>query len=259
MFHFRCALCGASPKRVLLREYLKRWNCPNSIRLFYLLCGFGGALKEIRDSDARRNSRQFRNALDQLQQSISHLNFDRPLEFRSSLRRINSRTLFFEGACPMCETLSGERKVDNYFSDWTHACGVQTANLLYETGLILWAVLISLPAWTDGVFLQHLNNLRNQIRSTGKAMSLLECPQCGRLTTCLYGYPDPERNGFCRWCLDMGGGLGLGFSLELDAAGAPNIKKIKTDHTAPAKNAWDVLPPEVGRRLRQDIAKEDSS
>jgi hypothetical protein len=255
MFHFRCALCGASPERVLLRDYLKGWNTSSSTRLYHLLCSFGGAMKEIRDRDTRRNSKKFLNALDQLHQSILQLPFDRPLESRSLLRLINSRALFFERECPMCKTAAGERKVDNYFSDWTHACGVQTANLLYETGLILWAVLVSLPVWANGVFLQKLNKLRDQIRSTGKAMSLLECPQCGRLTTCLYGYPEPERNGFCRWCLDMGGGLGLSFSLELDAEGKPNIKKIKTDYTAPAKNAWDVLPPEVGRRLGQHIAE----
>jgi hypothetical protein len=75
----------------------------------------------------------------------------------------------------------------NYFTDWPHACKVQTGNLLYETGLILWAVLLDLPGWAAGDFLQRLNTARSEMRRAGKDMSLLECPQCGRLTSSLYG------------------------------------------------------------------------
>jgi hypothetical protein len=75
----------------------------------------------------------------------------------------------------------------NYFTDWPHDCKVQTGNLLYETGLILWAVLLGLPEWAAGDFLQRLNTARSEMRRAGKNMSLLECPQCGRLTSSLYG------------------------------------------------------------------------
>ena len=51
------------------------------------------------------------------------------------------------------------------------------------------------------------------------------------------------------WCLDMGGGLGLGFNLTFDSDGRPVISMMKTDPKAPAKNSWDILPPEIGRGI----------
>jgi hypothetical protein len=46
----------------------------------------------------------------------------------------------------------------------------------------------------------------------------------------------------------MGGGFGLSFRINPDPDG-PLIKKMQPDYTAPAKNVWDILPPEITKRL----------
>lgn len=228
---------------------MREWSAAPEARVRALLCIFSGALSEIVSDQSRRVTKKFARAVERVQQAISGLPLANRVLPDSSLRAASAKTLHFAVNCPVCYTPAGERQPDNYFTDWPHACGVQTANLLYETGLVFWAILLGLPHWASGSFLQQLNILRSEVRRAGKDMSLLECPQCGRLTTCLYGYPEPEKNGFCRWCLDMGGGLGLGFSVDFDAEGKPRIEMTKTDHTAPGRNAWDILPPEIARRI----------
>jgi len=37
MFHFRCPVCGATPERVLLRDYLRAWSIAPPYRLHSLL------------------------------------------------------------------------------------------------------------------------------------------------------------------------------------------------------------------------------
>ncbi len=248
MFHFRCPACAASPKPILLRDYLASWSEASPERLYSLLCLFAGALDEVVHGESRWITKKFNKAVGRVHEALAELPFNRPLRRRSHLLPC-SDSLRFDTECPFCLTPSGPREPDNYFTDWSHACKVQTGNLLYETGLILWAILLALPAWSHGGFLQQLNKVRGEIRCAGKAMSFLECPQCGRLTSCLYGDPTPEENGFCRWCLDMGGGIGLAFRLDFDADGRPNISMMKTDHAAPARNSWDILPPEIVAKI----------
>ena len=246
MFHFRCPLCGASPKQVLLRDYLEQWGQEKPERFYLMFSGFAGAITEVQKGHSRWLTKKFSKAVDRLQKEWSQLSFDPPLSLDSFLRTTESG-LHFEMQCPVCETAAGSRQRGNYFVDWPSACKVQTGNLLYETGLILWGVLIGLPAWAPGSFLRQLNVVRNEMRDAGREMSFLECPQCGRFTSCLYGGLEARKTGFCRWCLDMGGGMGIGFSFSIDENGKPAIEMMKVDHTAPAKNAWDILPPEVGQ------------
>jgi hypothetical protein len=249
MFHFRCPVCAASPGRRLLRDYLQEWgNCPPD-RLYSLLCNLLGALDEVENGGSRWLTKKFGKAAQRLRQAIDALAFDPPLKPDSLLIQPSSGVLHFNGKCPMCGSDKGARKPDNYFTTWSQACKVQTGNLLYESGLILWGVLLGLPSWAPGSFLRQLNLVRSELRRTGKEMSLLECPQCGRLTTGLYGTSAGENRGFCRWCLDMGGGLGLTFRVSLDSDGQPSVSMETTDHGAPAKNAWDVLPPDILKRV----------
>ena len=73
------------------------------------------------------------------------------------------------------------------------------------------------------------------------------CRQLGIVGVTLHSYR------FCRWCLDMGGGLGLGFSLAFDSDGRPVISMTKTGPKAPTKNSWDILPPEVSQRINGEV------
>jgi hypothetical protein len=250
MFHFRCPICAASPGRVLLRDYLRGWSETSPERLYSLLGIFGGSLGEVRTGESRWLTKKFAVAAGRVQDTLEKLQFEPALTLDSSLHRTGTGSLRFDAPCPVCKTPQGARQQEKYFTDWRHACKVQTGNLLYETGLILWAVLLGLPTWAPGSFLERLNDLRADIRRAGKDMSLFECPQCGRLTTCLYGHPNPQQTGFCRWCLDMGGGLGLGFTLDFDPDGRPVINMMKTDHSAPGRNSWDILPPEITQMMR---------
>jgi hypothetical protein len=247
MFHFRCPICGSTPKQVLLRDYLREWSTAPPHRVYSLLCAFSGALSEVSGGQSRWLTKKFSKAAERVQTALKELPFDPPLLPESSLK-VDSPDLRFETMCPVCSTYPGPRTRGNYFTDWPHACKVQTANLLYETGLIIWGVLLGLPHWAGGTFLQQLNAVRGEIRRAGQDMSFLECPQCGRLTSCLYG-ADAKVSGFCRWCLDMGGGMGFGFSVSFEPDGQPVIAMAKTDPAAPAKNAWDILPPEISHRL----------
>jgi hypothetical protein len=215
---------------------------------------FGGALPQVRGGQSRWRTKKFGVACSKVQALAEKLCASLKVEVHSPLAIFEAQSLHFEATCPVCHSGVGPRKPDRYFTDWPHACKVQTGNLLYETGLILWGVLVGLPDWASAPFLQQLNDLRIEIRQLGKSMDLFECPKCGRLTTCLYGNPEPERNGFCRWCLDMGGGVGFGFSLEFDPEGKPVFEMVQWDPAAPAKNAWDILPPEISQRLGDKLA-----
>jgi len=226
---------------------LEQWGQVKPERFYLMFCGFAGAVSEVQKGHSRWLTKKFSKAVDRLQEEWRQLSFDPPLSPDSFLRTIGETNLDFSIQCPVCETVAGPRERDNYFVDWSHACKVQTGNLLYEIGLILWATLASLPPWAPGSFLEQLNSVRLAMRNAGRDMAFLECPQCGRFTSCLYGGLEAKKTGFCRWCLDMGGSLGLSFSLGMDESGKVSVEMIKVDHTAPAKNAWDILPPEVGR------------
>ena len=144
VFHFRYPVCGTPPERGLLREYLREWSATPPVRLYSLLCAFSGALTEVAGGQSRWLSKKFGNAAERVQPALKELPFDPPLRPEVSLRADPS-ALRFESRCPVCRTYPGPRTRGNNFTDWPHACKVQTANLLYETGLILWAVLLGLP------------------------------------------------------------------------------------------------------------------
>ena len=251
MFHFRCPVCGSSPERVLLREYLTGWRDAPPERLYRLLCAFSGALSEIRHGTAFWHTEDFRGAIHSLEQEVEDLHFDPPITPDSSLRGVapdgRGGPLTFDTQCPVCESPPGTRNPHKHFTNWSHAWKDQIGNLLYETGLIFWAILASLPNWAPGALLQKLNNLRAHLRATGKAIELRECPQCGRLTMGVYG-SGPQESLFCRWCLDMSGGLGISLSFGRNPSGEYALTMEQTDHTEAAKNSYDILPPEIKRR-----------
>ena len=251
MFHFRCPVCGASPKRVLLREYLREWSEAPPERLYRLLCAFSGALSEVRQGCAFWHTEDFCEAINRVELAVKELHFDPSITPDSSLRGVapdgRGGPLHFDACCPVCESPPGARKPHKHFTDWPHAWKDQIGNLLYESGLIFWAILVSLPSWAHGALLQKLNKIRSCLRTTGKAIELRECPQCGRLTTGFYG-SGPEESRFCRWCLDMNGGLGICISVGPTPKGGYALTMEQTDHTEAAKNSYDILPPEIRRR-----------
>jgi len=207
-----------------------------------MLSLLAGSVTNLRSGQHRWATKKIDQACERVLSSLSQIPDIPPIVAVSPLRGVDSCSFVSVCECPLCLSSAGIRSVGKYFHTWTNACAVQAANLLYEIGLILWAVMCRLPDWASGRTLDALNSLRNALRQAGHDSGMFECPQCGRFTTCLYGHPTPVRAGFCKWCLDMGGGLSVSLSLDFDADGKLSVRCIKTDYTAPARNAWDILP-----------------
>ncbi len=254
MFHFRCPLCGADPERVLLRDYLATWANAPAYRVSSMIALLAGAVTEIRGGQHPWPIKEFPKACDRILDAIAQIPNLQPIANLSPLRRIDDRVFEAVCHCPFCLHPSGTRSINRYFTDWQHAGSVQIAILLYEVGLVLWAVLCRLPDWASGRTLDAINSLRKSLRQAGHDLGLLECPQCGRFTSCLYGQPTPERNRFCRWCLDMGGGIGVSLSFGFDANGKITVQCRPTDYSAPARNAWDILPPEIAKNADATVS-----
>lgn len=251
VFHFRCPYCGAAPEPIGLRDYLNDWAASPSTRVRKLLCCLDGALNEHVNAPKSYSTKKFRLACEKISSRISVLHGFEPLvPFSLIHAATEADRIEATASCPFCYSAAGLRPKDNYFTTWDRACRVQMGNLLYETGLVLWGLLAHLPNWAAGQTLKELNELRLTLRRAGKQGSFLECPQCGRLGNHLYGGLEAETTGFCRWCLDMGGGLPLSFSVSVDADGKLDLKMRQCDYSAPAKNAWDILPPEISKRDR---------
>ncbi|MCF7817448.1 MAG: hypothetical protein K9M54_06170 [Kiritimatiellales bacterium] len=225
---------------------MAEWAHSPKERLATLFCYFAGTLTEYITDPSRNITKKFRSACSRIVKEILEIEGIGSLSPKILIRaNPQGRELEALHVCPFCDSEPGSRSVDGYFTAWNKACYVQMGNLLYETGLVLWGHLLNLPDWATGETLSALNKLRHSLRKAGKDGSFLECPQCGRLGTHLYGGREAGQQGFCRWCLDMGGGLPLAFNIELDERGKPDIQMLPCDYSGPAKNAWDILPPEI--------------
>lgn len=251
MFHFRCPLCGCVPGAVPLRSYLEGWRGADRAVLTDLLVTASAALLEVFDRTGGWPTKKMKRELERFWRTSESFAGRARTQFLSNLTRSNSETLRYDATCVFCYTPPGARKVDNYFTIWRDACRVQTGNLLYEVGLVLWTVLFSLPPWADAAALDMLNTARGALQAAIRATRMMVCPQCGRPTTCLGGgTSEPEADGACRWCSDMGGaavggGFGFRLSLTLSADGTPGVAVSKHDDRAAARNDRDLLPPEV--------------
>jgi hypothetical protein len=247
MFHFRCATCGAAPGETPLRTYLEGWRTAAPIQVQAIAATIGGALQEVGSAKTPWITKKFRRAADDAIGVLAAVAGSVPLDAHLTAA---GRRLRFDITCPMCWLPAGERRRDNYFTTWDDACKVQTGNLLYESALVFWAVLTALPPWANAIALRQLDALRMRLHEAGRAMSnFLECPQCGRFTSSLYG--SDVATGFCRWCLDAGGGMSITLSVEEDSDGAPSVRVSTSDPYAAARNVWDCLPPEVTERIAE--------
>ncbi|MBI4825551.1 MAG: hypothetical protein HY807_03920 [Nitrospirae bacterium] len=91
---------------------------------------------------------------------------------------------------------------------------MQVANVLYEIGIVLFAVMKALPPWANTEYLVALSNILKVNRTTQEAMGLSECPLCGRFTTCIYGTGTDNNPCRCRWCVDREGRAGIRIILD---------------------------------------------
>lgn len=165
----------------------------------------------------------------------------------NTLSLVDPQTLAFSRTCPVCTSPAGIRKHGKYFTIWSEACKVQTGNLLYETGLILWGLVRGLPSWASGEVLSALNDVRQKVVRAYRESGMMECPQCGRPVTCLFGGTKDGREAFCRHCADMGGGFWPGLRIDIGEELPVIVTPQNPDPKAPARHSRDVLPPDLFR------------
>jgi len=235
MFQFLCPLCGAKPGPRPLRPYLTKWASASVGRVMTLNDGLAQALRCYGSEQPRWTTKKFLKAVTEIPAATERvqLSLGRLSGGSTSTATVASGT----GQCPVCELPSGPREPDRYFTDWRQACRVQTGNLLYEVGLILWSIVREVPTWCDAQSLADLDTLRRTLSRATKAMHGLECPICRRPTTHLYG----TENRFCRWCLDMSGGFGIGIRIGDDGS----VDLHQPDPTHAKFEDADLLPPKT--------------
>lgn len=203
VFHFNCPICGADPKEQYLLPYLDSWKNSSNSKIESLINIFWQILKEILDADVPRRTNKFSAALkNELEFLNSIIKFNQIDQYKKSIIKNTDGKLISSFNCPFCETPAGPRSQGSYFTEWSEACGVQVANVLYEMGIVLYAVLRASPKWADSIFLKNINHILQANRKTQEATGLFECPLCGRFTTSLSG-AGTEKNPYkCRWCDD---------------------------------------------------------
>jgi tetratricopeptide (TPR) repeat protein len=148
MFHFRCPVCGATPKEVRLDEYLTSWRDAGTVRLGRLFAHFSAATQELKSSKAN-STKSFHAAADTLIVLLSEKLKDKPPLQTPLLANAAPKTMFNQTECPVCEKPPGLRRKDNYFTVWSEACRVQSSNLFYEVGVILIGLTAMKPAWLE--------------------------------------------------------------------------------------------------------------
>lgn len=247
-------MCGAEPGRTPLRDYLGQWRAADRATVCELLMTSSAAAGEAFERHGGWRTNAARRELEGYVAAAEACAGLACGDFRSHLTPRDRRTLDFDTDCVFCGTPPGWRPAGEYFTVWADACAVQTGNLIYETALVLWAVLSSAPRWSGVEDLSTIDAARLALHGVIHALRRMICPQCGRpVTTLGGGTGDPEVDGWCRWCWDMAqeaSGHGLVFRLKLtESDGArPAVELIEGDPRAPARNDRDLLPPEIQLR-----------
>ncbi len=208
MFHFRCPVCGSEPGEKPLVEYLVDWHGADGNRLQRLLSHLAGATWELRFGNSHWLTKKFQTHADELIRNVSDNKKENAFAPSPFILSVDAKTMTMQTECPVCVTAPGKRAKDNYFTVWSEACKVQSSNLYYEVGLILFGVVTARPSWMSDDLRDYCEMMKSQTFRTGESVGLPSCPQCGRFTTAILGgtRTDPEK-GMCRWCLDASGGI----------------------------------------------------
>lgn len=248
IFRFNCPVCGAHPKEQSLISYLDLWKSSPKSKIESLINIFRQILEEILEANLPWKTSKFSAVLKkELEFLESIVNFTKIDQHKKSIIKNYDGTLISSFDCPFCETPSGPRPRDRYFFEWSDACIVQVANVVYEVGIVLYAVVRALPSWADSKYLGILSRVLKANRKTQEATGLSECPLCGRFTTCIYGTGTKNNPCRCRWCLDRGGGIAIGITvnkdLEITVVGNKSVAPISEEIVPlPQPRREDVRP-----------------
>ena len=222
MFHFRCPVCGSTPKEAGMQDYLAGWRDSGIGRIERLFAALLATTQELKGSSAN-STKRFHAAADELVTALSERLKGNPPTHSPFLLAAAPKTLVVQSECPVCERPAGLRRKDDYFTVWSECCRVQSSNLFYEVGVILLGLCSVRPSWLEEELLQFCDFIRSKVFRAGEAIGLMSCPQCGRFTSCLYGgtRSDPAK-GMCRWCSDTSGANQINITINL----ADDLKEI---------------------------------
>ena len=217
MFHFRCPVCGSTPREIRMRDYLASWCDSTTERLDRLFAVLLVITRELKTSRAN-STKKVCSAADELIALLGQRVDGRLPTPSPVLTAVAPKTMVVQIGCPICEKPAGLRRKDNYFTVWSEACRVQSSNLLYEIGAVLLGLCSTEIPWLDDRTREFCGAVRSRAFRTDEAIGLMPCPQCGRFTSCLYGgtRSDPEK-GMCRWCLDTTGGGQITVTIDMPA------------------------------------------
>jgi hypothetical protein len=182
------------------------WRIADPQRLRVLLQFLGVASREVRYGKLGvRLTKKYKNQADELIRIVTPSGNDSGVQ-TSFLVDVDATTMAMQTECPVCLHGPGKRTKNNYFTVWPEACGVQSSNLYYEVGLILFGICGAKQPWLTNRLQDYSEQVKSLCFRMGQSMGMSSCPNCGRFTTCLYGgeRSNPE-NGRCRWCLDISG------------------------------------------------------
>jgi len=213
IFHFNCPVCGTHPPQLLLLDYLDTWRASPQSDFEALLGTYRDILRTLSTSELRWKTKKFTKALLLVLDAFWNVVPDSKDNVATADQIIESNTHTTQ--CPLCHHEPSGEKKGPYFTDWDKACKVQVANVVYEIGIVIFSILRRLPSWASPRYLGDLGRLLLLNLKLLDAIGLMECPFCGRRTTCLYGDGSKNNPHRCRWCLDGEGG-GLGIILQIN-------------------------------------------
>lgn len=238
ILHFNCPFCGGHPGGVPLNDFLDRWRKSPESDLDALIGLYATILWRIQRSQTRWKTKKFAATLERVLGWVGQMGV---MPSPYSHPDVEEEVQGMEIDCPLCMTSKGPRPTDRYFTAWSNADKVQVANLLYETEIILFAVARALPRWASPRMLGQLGHLLVLSHRALLALSLFECPFCGRHTTCLYGDGSSENPHRCRWCLDRSGFFGVRFACEITEEGIVRLK-VGMDDLMPERLSDSLAP-----------------
>lgn len=200
-FHFNCAMCGVSPEPFPLQIYLDEWTTCPAMQIRTLLKAQSSLVRVIESAPGTRLNKATRSQLRALLTALDAF-CHAPASHEAIANRRESGGI---SKCPMCNSGFGSLNPSRYFTHWEEACWVQVANLLYETSLVVYAVLRGMPEWIDVPAASALGRILELHVQTLNKINLLTCWFCGRRTSFLYGDGSKESPHRCRWCADASG------------------------------------------------------
>jgi hypothetical protein len=140
----------------------------------------------------------------------------------------------FHFQCPLCGSTPTEVLLREYLQEWAISEPERLSDLLDMLAGAIAQVRTGESRWLTKKFDGASRRIMNALTDLGAA----------------FAFPlAPSERGLCRWCLDMGGGISPAIRLIFDGVGYASVKVEEPDATAPARNCWDILPPEVQKRI----------